>query len=261
MVINTMSLFLSLSDSVTIHATNQRKTATMLGLALVMLAGCVQSTVIKPAASPRQIADNRLALAIAYMERNQPQKALKNLQRAKHVAPYYLPTLLAFAHYYNTVQDTRQASGIYQQALQRYPNNSQLLHNFGIFLCQQGKYNQANNYFSKAIKQQKYTHVALTYESAAQCLWLANQTDKAIESMRAAVNHAPSNPRMIERLLAMYANNQQAHKAYRLLQQYGELLSPIRQDQWRAQLEKQSKQERENEPVANTHASIGHSLP
>ncbi len=197
---------------------------------LFALSGCVHAPMSN--VDNTQIADNRLTLAMAYLERGQSKKALTNLYRAQRAAPHYLPTLMAFAHYYTTVKETERATTTYHKALQHYPHNSQLLHNFAVFLCQQTHYIQAQHYFDKAIKQPYYQNVALSYDSAAQCWWRAREKDKAIRFMQQAVNHAPSRPHMLVRLLRMYIEEDRYEEAEHVYQQHQQLFSRAQQQGW-----------------------------
>ncbi|MGO1298291.1 MAG: tetratricopeptide repeat protein [Vibrio sp.] len=201
----------------------------ILLLVVVFTTGCVHSPT--RTLNKTHIADNRLALAMAYLEQGQPKKALTNLYRAQQASPHYLPTLMGFAHYYSVVKETQQATMTYQQALAHYPRNSQLLHNFAVFLCQQAHYSQAQRYFNKAIEQPHYQNVALSYDSAAQCWWRAKQKEKAIRLMQHAVNHAPTNRRMLVRLIRMYMGTNKEKEAERLYRKHHQLLNPIQQNQ------------------------------
>lgn len=55
--------------------------------------------------------------------------------------------LLAEIYYYQKVGDTKQAEQGYKDMLSRYPGNADALNNYGVFLCGNARYAEADRIF------------------------------------------------------------------------------------------------------------------
>jgi len=171
-------------------------------------AGCVSQTtisgtdqaVVQPRFDPGAAAKTRTSLALRYLQGGDTQQAKLNLDKAMQHAPRSPEVHRAFAYYYQQVNETALAEQAYRRSLSLAPENPDTLNNFGVFLCQQGQFQEAESLFLAALNQPDYVKVADTYENAGICAKVAGQTDRARHYLQATLNY---NPRRHRALLEM----------------------------------------------------------
>ncbi|MDW6004222.1 type IV pilus biogenesis/stability protein PilW [Vibrio mangrovi] len=139
----------------------------------------------------QNVADARITLGIAYLQRHEPQKALSNLLQAAEIAPHYIRLQLAQAYYYETVGETDKARKQYLQALDDHPNHADILNNYGTFLCKQGKVRQAQQFFARVYSRPDYPQIAASYENAGLCSLKSGDSFQAQQFFLQALNHDP----------------------------------------------------------------------
>ncbi|EJL6600928.1 type IV pilus biogenesis/stability protein PilW [Vibrio cholerae] len=165
-----------------------------LGL-IIALAGCVTVTETAGNATqsdPTEMAEARIALGLGYLENGSMIKARENLEKALQHAPDYYRSQLSMAHYYEAVGENDSARKMYRTALSEHPKNGNVLNNFGTFLCKQGEYDTADQYFRRAVEQPYYYLISASYENAGLCALKAGKTDNAREYFKRAIDHDPN---------------------------------------------------------------------
>ena len=177
-----------------------------LTLALSILNyGCVTVDAEAEAESvdPVSAAESRIALGIAYMERGHYLRARQDFEKALELAPDYYRTHLSMAHFHQVVGELDLAEDTYNKALKRYPNNGNVYHNYGTFLCIQNRYDLADQKFHLAIRQPSYFNKADSYENAGLCALKAGQDSKAKGYLEKALAHDPFKPNATIQLAAL----------------------------------------------------------
>ncbi|EJL6956989.1 type IV pilus biogenesis/stability protein PilW [Vibrio cholerae] len=168
----------------------------VFGLGLIIaLAGCVTVTETAGNATqsdPTEMAEARIALGLGYLENGSMIKARENLEKALQHAPDYYRSQLSMAHYYEAVGENDSARKMYRTSLSEHPKNGNVLNNFGTFLCKQGEYDTADQYFRRAVEQPYYYLISASYENAGLCALKAGKTDNAREYFKRAIDHDPN---------------------------------------------------------------------
>ncbi|EGR1064350.1 TPA: type IV pilus biogenesis/stability protein PilW [Vibrio cholerae] len=168
----------------------------VFGLGLIIaLAGCVTVTETAGNATqsdPTEMAEARIALGLGYLENGSMIKARENLEKALQHAPDYYRSQLSMAHYYEAVGENDSARKMYRTALSEHPKNGNVLNNFGTFLCKQGEYDTADQYFRRAVEQPYYYLISASYENAGLCALKSGKTDNAREYFKRAIDHDPN---------------------------------------------------------------------
>ncbi|HHY0324023.1 TPA: type IV pilus biogenesis/stability protein PilW [Vibrio cholerae] len=168
----------------------------VFGLGLIIaLSGCVTVTETAGNATqsdPTEMAEARIALGLGYLENGSMIKARENLEKALQYAPDYYRSQLSMAHYYEAVGENDSARKMYRTALSEHPKNGNVLNNFGTFLCKQGEYDTADQYFRRAVEQPYYYLISASYENAGLCALKAGKTDNAREYFKRAIDHDPN---------------------------------------------------------------------
>ena len=143
---------------------------------LLLLSGCVsESTIVgndrpgQPRTDMTEAARTRMSLGLNYLQRGDNTQAKYNLEKAKQLAPDLADIDNALAYYYQQVGELEQAEDSYRDALRKDSNNADTYNNFGAFLCQHQKYQQAEELLLAAIKRPGYIRVADSYENLAFC--------------------------------------------------------------------------------------------
>ena len=150
--------------------------------------GAGGSTQFQPAAA----AKTRVKLALVYMRNNNMQAAKQNLDMALEYQPKSGDVHRAFAYYYQTVDENDSAEEYYKKSLRLDSTNADTYNNYGTFLCQLERYEEAEVAFLQAIEQTRYSSVANTYENAGLCAQKAKADDKALEFFQSALSHNPN---------------------------------------------------------------------
>ncbi|WP_153447638.1 type IV pilus biogenesis/stability protein PilW [Vibrio algicola] len=135
--------------------------------------------------------EGRISLGLGYLEDNHMVKARENLEMAVQYAPTYYRALNSLAYYYQRVGEPELAEDAYEKALKSSPKNGDVLNNYGAFLCRQGDYKKADEYFNRAIEQPYYYLVAASYENAGLCALKSGDKDKASNYFSRALAHDP----------------------------------------------------------------------
>jgi len=165
--------------------------------ALCLLSACVsESTYV---ANDRQVtqrnvdnteaAKTRISLGLNYLRRGDSTQALFNLERARTMAPNLPEVYNALAFYYQTVGEHAQAENAYKQAIARDANNADAYNNYGAFLCQIGKFEDAERLLLTAIAKPGYIRVAESYENLALCQLEQDGFERARNFLASSLSH------------------------------------------------------------------------
>lgn len=160
------------------------------------LAGCAAVPVEIP--GQRADADARAAvhtqLALGYLQRDQKQTALDEVQRALEISPEHSQANYVMAMLQTQLNHAENADLHYRRALESNPQNSIAAHDYAIFLCGRGRVEEAMGYFESALNNPLYEGRTLTNLRAGECL-IKMRTDRrgAEPYFRAALK---ANPRL-----------------------------------------------------------------
>jgi len=173
-----------------------------VAIAAILLAatGCVTQSyendnstpVIQNEATNNEIAMTRISLGLGYLKMGNTTQAKLNLEKAKRFAPNLVQVHTAFAHYYDTVSEPELAIKSYEKALSLKNDDADTLNNYGVFLCKQEKYPEAEQQFLKAIAVPSYLLVSQSYQNLALCQLKAHHFEKAEQYLVKAIQHSPS---------------------------------------------------------------------
>ena len=139
-------------------------------------------------------ARERTQLGLTYLRRGNSEQAKYNLEKALEYAPELEDVHVALAYYYQTVGDTVRAEDAYRDAINSRDATGDSVNNFGVFLCQQKKYDKAEEMFLRAINMPKYTRTASSYENLGVCSRDAGDLQKARHYFEMALKYDPRRP-------------------------------------------------------------------
>lgn len=96
--------------------------------------------------------------------------------------------------------EKEKADDYFKRALDLNDSDAQLLNNYGVFLCEMDKYQEAESYFDRVLKNPLYNNKAHVYENLGLCAKLkGNLAESEKHFNRALV----MNPKLTKSLLAM----------------------------------------------------------
>lgn len=200
-------------------------------LSLVFLTGCETTQrqtssyatndnleVMDRKADLKLAAEKRLALGLGYVEKGIFDRAKRNLLTAEKHDPDNSDVIFGLAYYYQRVLEFDKAGQYYKRAIRMDSDNPNYLNGYGAFLCSSLKqYDEATEYFLKAIAQPEYTSVAETYENAGFCSLDAKKYNDSEMYFKKAITFNPKAARPFYGLAKMAFERQDYNLAERYL--------------------------------------------
>lgn len=176
------------------------KSFAVVGLMIVALAGCSSKSYIETSTGlsdnsvdKTAAAQSRLTLGLKYIEIENYQDAKINLDKAIGYAPDNANIYLAYAYYYQKVKEHQQAEDAYLYALDLAPNDGNIHNNFGVFLCENARFDEAEREFLTAIASPNYNQIANSYENAGRCALENGDNLQALTYLQSSLAYAPKN--------------------------------------------------------------------
>lgn len=136
----------------------------------------------------------RLELAAGYFGRGQMEVALDEVKLALAARPdlaegYGLRGLI-----YGAMGEDRLADDNFQRALQLAPRDGGIKHNYGWFLCQQRRFDEAEKYFAAAVALPQYRDGQRSLLAQGVCLARAGRLREAETALMRVYELDPGNP-------------------------------------------------------------------
>ncbi len=180
----------------------------VLVLVLVsVLAGCTTTTTTtsggvgerETRAAPDQAdvaraARDRLELAGLYLSRGQNEVALDAVRRALAAKPDMPEAYSLRGLIYGAMGDMAQAEDSFKRAQQLAPQDGDIMHNYGWFLCQQKRWADADAQFSGALVLPQYREAVRTLLAQGVCQARAGRWPEAERTLSRSYELDPANP-------------------------------------------------------------------
>lgn len=169
-------------------------------------------------------ARTRISLGLTYLKNGNYTQAKYNLDKALQFAPDMADAHYSMAYYYQQVEEFQQADDSYRQALRLGGQSPDILNSYGAFLCQRGRYEEARDYFLRAINSQNYIRSAESYENLALCSQSQGQIEDAKQFLQSALNHQPARSQsllLLTEILVQQGNWQEAKQYLGRLERVG----------------------------------------
>ncbi|EWH12346.1 type IV pilus biogenesis/stability protein PilW [Catenovulum agarivorans DS-2] len=201
------------------------KQAFIITISAALIAGCVsQKTyvgsdkpVVEKQSTPVEAAKNRIALGLTYLKKGNAAQAKFNLDKALGFAPDLPEAHYSLAYYYQVVGEIEKADAAYKRVVSLDRKNGDALNNYGAFLCQQGKYQQAKEHFLQAVAIDSYIRVAQTYENLGLCLYDSGEEkyrDEVEKYLISALGYNARLPKSLSTLVELNLANNNLQAAY-----------------------------------------------
>ena len=141
-----------------------------------------------------QRAQIRADLAAGYYERGQMDIALEELGEAAKLDPTNARIYNIYGLVYTMMADNAKAEENFRRAVSLAPNDSEIRHNWGAFLCATGRAREAIPEFEQAIRNPLYKTPEIALINAGKCSVTLGDTAKAEQYFRQAITVSPNNP-------------------------------------------------------------------
>jgi type IV pilus assembly protein PilF len=179
--------------------------AGVAGVLLLALAGCASRSgadsgtsrdIMTESDEPelRRRARIRMELAVGYFEQGQTTVALDELKQVIASDPTFPDAYNLRGLIYMRLNDMRQAEESFRRAVGLDPRDSNVQHNYGWLLCQQGRYEESARAFEAALSNAVYTGRAKTLMAQGLCEARAGRTAEAERSLARAYELDAGNP-------------------------------------------------------------------
>jgi type IV pilus assembly protein PilF len=150
--------------------------------------------VTKQEVSPKDRAQIHIDLGAGYYERGQMDVALEELNEAMKLDPSNAKTYNVFGLVYATMGENAKAEQNFQRALALAPLDSEIHHNWGWYLCSNGRARESIAEFEQALRNPLYRTPEIALINAARCSASFGDTAAAQAYYRRALAASPGNP-------------------------------------------------------------------
>lgn len=178
----------------------------MVILAALAIAGCASqpASEFKPemsttdAESSQQIrARIHTELASGYYELGNIGVALEEVNIALKADPNYGPAHNVAALVYTQLKEDRLAQQSFERALSINPLDSDANNNYGLFLCDRKREDEAIKYFLAALRNPLYKNPERSYVNAGVCSRRRGDVAGAVEYFQSALKLRPNQPQAL----------------------------------------------------------------
>ena len=212
-----------------------------LAASLLLLAGCASKpdtpdtgTIVGEVGDPRNRARVHTELAAAYYDRGNMGVALEELRLATEADSSYAMAYSMFGVVYAELKETNKADDSFQRALRLSPNDPDINHAYGWFLCQTNHEKESIGYFLQAIRNPLYAAPARSYTAAGLCSLRMKNTKDAEQFFVRALKLDGDDPAALLRLAQIRYSQGNMDDARRLVSRHLKLASPSPEALWLA---------------------------
>jgi len=139
----------------------------------------------------QKAAEINTSLGLNYMQNGSYGVAMSKLKKAIQQDPKSAEAHNAIALLYQILNEDNDANEHYKKAVSLAPQYSEAQNNYGVFLCQQGQYKEAEQRFLLAVEDPLYASPAQAYENAGLCAMSIPDLDKAKDYFKQALQIYP----------------------------------------------------------------------
>lgn len=178
----------------------------VFGYGLLLAGGC--------ATQPTRVDQQRLhnaalinvQLGIDYLRSGQLQRAYDKLKLALSQYPGSSKVRNAYALLMQRLGENKKAEENFRKAVQIAPKDSDAHNNFGVFLCSQKRYNEAQQQFKAALANPLYATPQYAYTNAGLCYLDQGKREQAKRAFDKALKVDPSFPPVLFQLAKQAAD-------------------------------------------------------
>lgn len=216
-----------------------------IGLAIILcltVGGCVTQEFVansneviqERVINKKEAAMARLKLALEYLKTGKTAQAKLNLERAQKLDDSLDGIYSSYAFYYQKVGEIVLADKAYQKALEDFPENFNTRNNYGAFLCDNRRYDDAQKQFVIAINSSQNNQTANSYENAGLCALRDGKWKRAKSHLSAVLRYESVRARSILGLAKANVELNLLDDAAQQLRNYRRIYSQTSESLWLA---------------------------
>lgn len=187
------------------------RTALFLSIAS-LLAGCVSTGDVDPMRTDKgrdEARDAYIQLGIGYLQQGAGERAKVPLQKALDLDPSNADAHAVLALVFQQEMEYKLADEHYRKALSQRSDDARLLNNYGGFLFEQGRYQEALEHYQQAAVDNMYPERSRVFENLGLTALKLNQRDQAKAYFERALRLNSRQPRaLLEMALMLYEEQQ-----------------------------------------------------
>lgn len=196
-----------------------RASGLRLLMAIAAIAGVAACAAPMSKSSQQEAARLNTRVGIDYAQKGQYNNALDRLQKAIGQDDNYAGAHGAIAYVYQALATPAKAERHYRRALALDGDDASLKNNFGVFLCSQGRIDEAQRYFIEAAGTRQYATPAAAWTNAGFCLRDRDPV-KAEQYLREALRLDPESAEALTQMAVLSFKTQNFMSARAFLERY-----------------------------------------
>jgi type IV pilus assembly protein PilF len=179
-----------------------------------VLSACVSSGgAAEPGVNEANAAAFNLQLGVTYLQQGDLPVAKQKLERALKQNPRSPAVHSALGLLYERLGDLKRADAEHKQALARAPGDPDLLNNYAVYLCRNGRAADGVHRFEEAATNPLYRTPWAAYTNAGVCLRAAKQDAAAEQRFVRALQIRPDYAEAVLQLADLELSTQRAAQA------------------------------------------------
>lgn len=197
----------------------------------LLFAGCT-TEIVRPGADYKKAAGVNARLGLGYMRQGNYELAMIKLEKALGFDDENVSAHHYMAELYRRLGETTKADKYYKIALELAPKDTDIQNNYGVFLCDLGRYKESDQRFEKVLENPLYTTRSRVYENIALCAKRRGDLKKAEANFRKALLMDPRLTKSLLEMSILSYDRGQHNSAYGFYQRYTKLGSQSPQSLW-----------------------------
>jgi type IV pilus assembly protein PilF len=189
-------------------------------------------TIVGEVGDPRNRAKLHTELASLYFTRGGMSVALEELRLAVAADSSYAPAYGMFGVVYQDLKENGLAEDNFERALRLAPNDPDINHNYGWFLCQTKREPDSIKYFLQAIRNPLYPTPWRSYSAAGQCSLRTKNVKDAEQFFERALRLDPDDPTSLLQMGQIRYGQGNVTEARRLVSRHNKLVTPTAESLW-----------------------------
>lgn len=190
--------------------------------------------IIAEPGDPQKRARIHTELAAAYFERGNVGVALEELRIATAADPGYAPAHSLYGLVYMDLREDALAGQSFERALRLSPNDADINHNYGMFLCRTKREPDSIKYFMQAVRNPLYPAPWRSYSAAGICTLRLNDVKQAEQFFERALRLEPDERASLLNLGQIRYKQGRVAEARTLVARYNKLVEPSAESLWLA---------------------------
>ena len=199
---------------------------------LILLSGCVETRAVSQSVDKSKALENHIALGMAYLQRGSRESSRRHFEKALAIDSGSARALNGMGLLYQLNGEANLAESTFSQSLSNDPDYSQARLNYGAFLYQQKRYQEAYDAFDRASKDLSFERRALSLAYLGRAALRLDRSERAKSAFEHSLNIDNSILLSKIELAELYFAEEEYEKAKRFLDQYNSTTKSTPRSLW-----------------------------